>query len=575
VATSGLKFTTTGYTLSGTGSDSVTVAGAMEVDTGVTATISGKITGSNSFAKTSAGTLVLSGSNDFVGNASVSAGTLSISSDANLGATTNDLTLGGTLATTPTISLNAGRDLSGSGTLDIAGGTSLTTNGTFTVGSLNLANSGDLSLQGAPNTLSTLTTTAGGTISGNTLTLGGNVTTGASANTATLSVSTLALGAAARTFNIADGSATSDLTISSAITSSGSGTLIKTGAGTLTLSGSNSGLAATTGVRLGIQGTTPVEGGTLAIANGNAFGGSSSVAFQFNSGTLSAGSALTLPNSISLGGRSNNGVSTPTFTGADLTISGTPSFFRATGTTGTLPVVVNNHTTLSGNFAATGGSGTSTTGIVLGGTGTLTLKGTNTALVDPLTVASALTVNIAPTTSSLDGLGTGALTIASGATVAIGSGGAIGNTVANAGTLTFASASTYTWGLTLLSTTGAGTNFDQITNTGLVSLTSLATLTPAITPSLAPGTDASGFWATNHTWTIVASSGGTITGTALTATNAYGSYGTFATAFNGSNLDLTWTASAIPEPSTYAAIFGAIALAGAFWHRRRRQRPAA
>ncbi|MBM3854465.1 MAG: PEP-CTERM sorting domain-containing protein, partial [Verrucomicrobia bacterium] len=33
------------------------------------------------------------------------------------------------------------------------------------------------------------------------------------------------------------------------------------------------------------------------------------------------------------------------------------------------------------------------------------------------------------------------------------------------------------------------------------------------------------------------------------------------------------TASAVPEPSTYAAIAGAAALLGAAWHRRRLRRP--
>jgi len=57
----------------------------------------------------------------------------------------------------------------------------------------------------------------------------------------------------------------------------------------------------------------------------------------------------------------------------------------------------------------------------------------------------------------------------------------------------------------------------------------------------------------------------------LGTTNSYGSYGTFSTTINGQNLDLTWTATAIPEPATYAALVGAMALVGACWHRRRQR----
>ena len=38
------------------------------------------------------------------------------------------------------------------------------------------------------------------------------------------------------------------------------------------------------------------------------------------------------------------------------------------------------------------------------------------------------------------------------------------------------------------------------------------------------------------------------------------------------NLSFTGSLSAIPEPSTYAAIFGGLALAGAIWHRRRQRK---
>jgi hypothetical protein len=38
--------------------------------------------------------------------------------------------------------------------------------------------------------------------------------------------------------------------------------------------------------------------------------------------------------------------------------------------------------------------------------------------------------------------------------------------------------------------------------------------------------------------------------------------------------NFSYSASAIPEPSTYAAIFGSLALAGTIWHRRRQRKAA-
>ena len=56
--------------------------------------------------------------------------------------------------------------------------------------------------------------------------------------------------------------------------------------------------------------------------------------------------------------------------------------------------------------------------------------------------------------------------------------------------------------------------------------------------------------------------------------SAWSALGSFSTAFSGNNLELIWTAAAIPEPSTYAALLGAAVLTLAVI-RRRRDRQAA
>jgi hypothetical protein len=219
-----------------------------------------------------------------------------------------------------------------------------------------------------------------------------------------------------------------------------------------------------------------------------------------------------------------------------------------------------------GHNTALGSAAASVTG------GTLSVSNGNT-VANTVTVGSSGILSgtgTAAFSGTINGTGSlsGALTLNSGGTIAPGNSP---GQITNSGTLTFSSGSIYSWDLNLLNGAVAGTNYDQILNTGTVSLTSLATLTPVITASLAPGTDSSGFWNSNHTWTVISSSTGTVTGTALAATNSYSSNGTFSTTINGQNLDLTWTATAIPEPATYAAMVGAVALVGAFWHRRRQR----
>ena len=82
-----------------------------------TVTLSNVLSGSAGFIKAGAGSLVLTGTNDYTGQTAVTAGSLLISSDANLGAVPGSATAqslflnGGTLNTTATMTLSSNRGI--------------------------------------------------------------------------------------------------------------------------------------------------------------------------------------------------------------------------------------------------------------------------------------------------------------------------------------------------------------------------------------------------------------------------------------------------------------------------------
>src|SRR6266404_5870809 len=119
-ANAGLEFDVTGYTVQ-TGPLTLGSGSFVSVTTGGdSAAINSKVSGANGLVKNGSGTLVLGAANDYTGNTDINGGTLSISSDGNLGNTANDITLNGaTLQATASVNLDAGRDLTGTGTLDI------------------------------------------------------------------------------------------------------------------------------------------------------------------------------------------------------------------------------------------------------------------------------------------------------------------------------------------------------------------------------------------------------------------------------------------------------------------------
>ncbi len=125
VRAAGMQFAVNGYTLSGgalelTGTDAFVRAGDGGAgDAAITATIASALTGSARLVKDMGGTLVLTGTNSYTGGTAINGGTLSISSDANLGDAAGGLSFnGGTLnITNTTVGSNRAVNLVGTGTV--------------------------------------------------------------------------------------------------------------------------------------------------------------------------------------------------------------------------------------------------------------------------------------------------------------------------------------------------------------------------------------------------------------------------------------------------------------------------
>jgi autotransporter-associated beta strand protein len=108
-----LTFGTSGYAISG-GSLTLT-GGVIETQPGVFATVEASLEGGVGLTKTGAGTLFLSGVNTYTGGTVVSAGSLRIVDDENLGAASGGLTLSGGVLQSAFVSLDRTVAVSGTG----------------------------------------------------------------------------------------------------------------------------------------------------------------------------------------------------------------------------------------------------------------------------------------------------------------------------------------------------------------------------------------------------------------------------------------------------------------------------
>ena len=202
VRAAGMQFATDGYTITGQNLTLVGPRSVIRVGDGTaagisyTATIEAALIGNSRLVKSDLGILLLSGSNSYTGGTRIDAGTLRISTDANLGDVAGPLALNdGTLNTTADIDSARAIDLLGAGTLLTDTGTTLTLNGPVSgaggltkagAGSLVLAggnsyggdtaiNVGALFINGDQSAATGAMTVASGAMLGGTGTIGGNV----------------------------------------------------------------------------------------------------------------------------------------------------------------------------------------------------------------------------------------------------------------------------------------------------------------------------------------------------------------------------------------------------------------
>jgi autotransporter-associated beta strand protein len=416
--------------------------------------LSGNITGAGGIAKTGAGSLVLSGSNNFSGDVTISNGTLA-------------LTNGNALGNDPLITVDSGATLA--------------VLGSETVGRF---------------------TGAGG------VTIASNQTL------------TTSYGSASNAF---------------AGTISGAGGLTKAGNGTLTLSGNNSGLS----------GLVQLNEGALLVGNANALG-TGTVQVQFDqAGTRtiasSSGTGYTVANNVNIFNSVTIGQSAGG-TGS-LNFSGTVALGDPTTTNNRNVTVLGNHT-ISGVI-------TGSNSMTKLGTGTLTLSGagTNTSTGGVVVSAGTLQLNKSTDVAAING----PITVASTATLLLSSSGNVadtanvtlsGGTIRRAagvseafGNLNITSASFIDFGSTAES---RFLDFGQITGSSLTILNMLVGNEFRF--------DAANFAA-----------GESIANSFSFQTSDARSY-----SFSSG----TFTITAIPEPSTYAAAAGLLALF--LWPARRR-----
>lgn len=423
-------------------------------------TLSGTISGSGSITKTGAGPLVLSGANTFTGGVNLSTGSLRVGNNAALGTGTATLGNATTLMANSTASRTLANALSLSGSFTLgdttnSGVLNFTGAGTLT-GNTQITNATYVSMSGAIGEsggarsltkagVGTLVLDGANSFTGGTIVSAGVLELGASERLAnsgnvTISSGTFDLGGFTETINAFSATAASNVTAGTlnatggyafsnstgtvtiaASLGGGSAALTKSGAGTVVLTGAGS-----------FSGGSSISAGTVQVGNNTALG---TGAISLTDATLRSDSATarSLANALSLGGAVTLGASS----------SGALTFSNAS------PVLLSDNTTLTTSAAVTFSSGLSGTAgrtFTKAGTGVLTLNG-------PSSVDGGITINAGGITVGTGGSLGGTVTVNTGATLTNAvNGGITGDVNVENGTLTVTNATT----MGTLTVTGTG-----------------------------------------------------------------------------------------------------------------------
>ena len=358
-----IEFLTSGYTLQ------AGVSGQLNLGAGgrlwaegddIIVTVAAPIIGTGALTKIGEGTIVLSGINTYQGGTIIQAGTLEISSDANLGDAAGSITFaGGELEATTTLTSARNVVLNAQATISVEEASTLTLTGTLS-GTAGLVFGGGKLVLSGTNTYQGATIIGSGTLS---LTGTGSIagSSGVEAN-GVFDISGTMSGASivslSGTGSVALGAQTLSIT-------NGAGAFSGTigGSGGLTVSG---GTQALSGVN-GFTGETRIEGGTLALT------GTGSI--EFSSGVVADGT-------FDISGVSGGGTSVQTLSGTGSVVLGAN---------------VLTLTAAAGDFQG-GISGTG--GLTLAG-GTQTLSGTNT--YSGTTTVAAGTTLVAASSGAMSG----------------------------------------------------------------------------------------------------------------------------------------------------------------------------
>jgi len=598
----------------------------LQIATSANQTLSGAISGSGSLVKSSTGTNTLSGANSYSGGTTVGNGTM-IASHANaLGDAAGAVTVNGgalkvnaNMTRTGTVTVNGGELGTDNGSTLTNNGGGFVLTGSSAAAAVVLAGSGGLTVSSLDARLWTQATYSGAT----TVTSGqlnicgvGGISTNSAVSIASGATVDLTSFYAADNINRTIGGLTGAGNLSgrggtvtvnkasgtdtfSGVISGGTG-LIKEGAGSLALAGANN-----------FTGTTAVNAGTLALANGSGLGSTgagTTVASgaQLRLNAISAGftvgnEALTISGegiAGSAGGALRNAAGNNTYQGK-ITLAADATIGTAGSTTLTLDVASGNAIESANRNLTIDGAGTTLVndaislgagGLTKIGTGAATLAAANnysgaTAVNAGLlkvlsggsisssstTVNSGGTLDVGGTAGSvqvnsgglLKGSGSvGAFTLASGGTLTPGN---------SPGTLTAASAivlggSTYNWEISALTGT-AGTTWDLFSVGGLLDMSAVTsgnkwnlvvtgdsgftgwTDTSSYSYVFAQAASVSGFSSTVGT-DVTSLFNITTSGITSVPNASYNANGDFKVVVGSENGRTTLNLMAVPEPST-------------------------